>query len=251
MGASGVFSFWSRGGQKDRASVDELPNRINIGCGYDKKPGYVNLDSDPACKPDLLVQDHDLFFLPRDHFEEVYAKDVLEHIPRASMMNALFDWASLLKVGGELFVQTSWIYGIIDRMRAEGTFEFIHNWKICLFGNQAHQGDFHHNGFTKETLAVYLAAVGLQHDGFKIEDGWLISTRAKKVEDWQYLMDMPDYGAFVVESYHVFLGRAPEEGRASEMHATVAGSKERYHELRSIVGSPERLYKLGRRMDSN
>lgn len=227
----------------------DIPARINIGCGHDKKVGYINLDSDPACNPDLLVQDNDLFFLPSQHFAEVYAKDVLEHIPRAFMMDALFDWASLLKAGGELFVQTSWIYGIVDRMRVEGTFEFIHNWKVCMFGNQAHQGDFHHNGFTEETLGVYLSAVGLQHGGFKIEDGWLISTRAKKIDDWHYLLDIADYRTFVGESYNLFLEREPEDGRADDAHKTKPGSKERYQELRSIVGSAERLYKLGKKLD--
>jgi hypothetical protein len=227
------------------SAPNPCPTKINIGCGYDKKPGYVNLDSDPACSPDLLVQDHDIFFLPKGHFEEVYAKDVLEHIPRAFMMNALFDWASLLKIGGELFVQTSWIYGIIDRMRAEGTFEFIHNWKVCLFGNQVHQGDFHHNGFTEETLAVYLAAVGLQHDGFKMDDGWLISTRAKKSISFSHLLTEPDYTKFLVSSYNELLFRDPEPERMEHSPATQPCSKARYLELRSIAGAPERLYKIG------
>lgn len=233
-------------GKKSRPPPTEaVPSKINIGCGYDKKPGYLNLDSDPACRPDVLVQDHDLYFLPRGHFDEVFAKDVLEHIPHAFMMGALFDWASLLKPGGKLFVQTSWIYGIIDLMRREGTFEFIHNWRVCLFGNQVHPGDFHHNGFTEKTLGVYLAAVGLEHDGFKIEDGWLISTWARKVDDWQYLLDMQDHGAFLTEAYGLFLGREPDSAQF-----TAAGSKDRYLQLRSVVGSAERLFKLGKELEA-
>lgn len=222
--------------------------KINIGCGFDKRPGYLNIDSDPACSPDLLVKDNDLYSLPRGYFEEVFAKDVLEHIPRAFMMNALFDWAALLKIGGELFVQTSWIYGIIDTMRSAGTFEVIHNWKMCLFGNQAHPGDWHHNGFTEETLRVYLAAVGLKDNGFKIDDGWLISTRAQKVEDWQSLLDISDYREFLDAAYRTFLGRVPEDGRAEANKKSAAGSKARYEEVRFLAGCPERLYKLGREL---
>jgi hypothetical protein len=230
--------------------ASNTPHKINIGCGFDKRHGYLNLDSDPACSPDLLVQDHDLYFLPRNHFEEVFAKDVLEHIPRAFMMNALFDWASLLKIGGELFVQTSWIYGIIDTMRAAGTFEQIHNWKVCLFGNQVHPGDWHHNGFTEETLRVYLAAVGLEDNGFTIDEGWLIATCAKKTDDWNHLLEIGDYPLFLTESYNLFLQRDPEEGRIQANRPTVAGSKERYHELRYIVGCAERLYKLGKAIEA-
>lgn len=231
-----------------RPLTGTIPTKINIGCGYDKRPGYLNLDSDPACKPDVLVRDHDLYFLPRGHFDEVTAKDVLEHIPHAFMMNALFDWAWLLKPGGKLFVQTSWIYGIIDLMRKEGTFEFIHNWRVCLFGNQVHSGDFHLNGFTEETLRVYLAAAGLAHDGFQFQDGWLISTWAKKVEDWQYLYDMPDYRQFLTEAYELFLGKTPDENLFRMYRRTPAGSKARYHQLRAIVGSDERLFKLGKEL---
>lgn len=228
----------------------DIPTKINIGCGYDHRQGYLNLDSDPACKPDVLVQDHDLYFLPRGHFDEVVAKDVLEHIPHAFMMNALFDWAALLKTGGELYVQTSWIYGVIDLMRKDGSFEFIHNWRVCLFGNQMHPGDFHLNGFTETTLNVYLRAVGLEPQGFTYSDGWLIATRANKVEDWQSLLDTTDYHAFLTEAYRRFLGRDPEP---EQLHISrpqsLAGSKERYLQLRSIVGSEERLFKFGKRLD--
>ncbi|WP_457587910.1 hypothetical protein [Ensifer canadensis] len=240
-------------GSKDLVGAPDVeytfPRKINIGCGYDKRAGYLNIDSDPACNPDLLIYENDLYSLPRDYFDEVYAKDVLEHIPRAYMMNALFDWAALLRHGGEAYVQTSWIYGIIDIMRASGTFEVIHNWKVCLFGNQVHAGDFHHNGFTHETLRVYLRAVGLRDQGFTISDGWLISTRAEKVEDWQSLIDVPDHGEFLKEAYWNLLGREPEYGIVGGVAVSDPGSRERYDQLRTIVCSAERLYKLGREMD--
>ncbi|QRY80129.1 hypothetical protein JVX91_03125 [Pseudomonas sp. PDNC002] len=235
-------------GRSERSS-DAFGAKINIGCGHNKLEGYLNLDCDPACNPDILVEDNDLYALPRNHFIEVHAKDVLEHIPRAHTMTALFDWASLLRPDGELFVQTSWIFGIIDIMRKANDFETIHNWKMCLFGNQVHPGDWHFNGFTEVTLRVYLTAVGLQDTGFAIEDGWLISTRAKKVEDWSHLLEMRKYEEFVVEAYRTLLGREPEEWRLSGGFGSQAGTKERYHELRSLACSAERLYKIGKHLE--
>src|ERR1041384_6056075 len=60
-----------------------IPTRINVGCGYDKRPGYLNIDVDPACSPDILIVNEDDSLVPRGHFEEVVANDVLEHVPRA------------------------------------------------------------------------------------------------------------------------------------------------------------------------
>ena len=35
----------------------ESLTRINVGCGYDKRPGYLNVGMDPNCTPDTLVTD--------------------------------------------------------------------------------------------------------------------------------------------------------------------------------------------------
>jgi hypothetical protein len=48
-------------------------NRINIGCGYDHRPGYLNVDMDAACKPDMLITDKEFSTLPRHE-----AKDLLK-----------------------------------------------------------------------------------------------------------------------------------------------------------------------------
>ena len=68
--------------------MTKFPPKLNIGCGYDKREGYLNVDVDPACAPDLLIRDGDYSPIPRRQFEEVLAKDVLEHIPRAQTIAA-------------------------------------------------------------------------------------------------------------------------------------------------------------------
>lgn len=211
-----------------------MPSRINIGCGYDKKPGYLNIDSDAACSPDYLVVDNDLSPLPQRYFEEVWAKDVLEHIPHAAMMGALVDWNWLLRPGGELFVQTSDIFGIIDLMRKNETFEFQYNWRVCLFGNQVHPGDFHLNGFTDRTLKVYLTAAGFEVDHFDHHDGWLIATRARKTVDFLDLLTIKSNIEFAEAASQQLLSRPAERSYATVDRRTL---------LRTMMASPERLYK--------
>jgi hypothetical protein len=223
--------------------------KINIGCGYDKKIGYVNIDSDPACTPDILIKDNDLSILPTEYFDEDLAIDVLEHIPRAQMMGALFDWVSLLKINARIYISTSSIFGIIDTMRRADTFEVVHNWKTCLFGNQVHPGDWHFNGFTEKTLRVYLRATGLIEEEMVIKDGWLLQCWATKKTNWKELEDIVDYNEFVFRAYEKLLFREPELSRYNFIN-TVANSKERKSEIKSLVCSEERLYKIGHQMDN-
>jgi SAM-dependent methyltransferase len=58
-----------------------LPEKINLGCGKKKMPGYLNVDRVAAVEPDVV---HDLnvypYPFPDNSFEEVCAYDVVEHL---------------------------------------------------------------------------------------------------------------------------------------------------------------------------
>ena len=76
--------------------VQPVPEKLHVGCGYDKRPGYLNIDIDPACEPDILLAGNLDNLLPRNYFVELLAKDVLEHIPRSETLRALLEWAGCL-----------------------------------------------------------------------------------------------------------------------------------------------------------
>lgn len=221
------------------------PLKINIGCGFDKRPDFLNIDSDPNCKPDVLIVDNDLSGLPQGHFEEALALDVLEHIPRAFTVAALFDWAMLLKPGGRLFVETSYIYGIIDMMRRQDDFETAFNYSVLLFGNQEHAGDYHHNGFTQKTLRTYLRAAGFTPDELSIREDWLIRGWATRTEDWSGLLVLQSYPEFVEKMFNDLVGRPPESWRLKAV-GSEPDSPERLAEIKALAASKERLYYLGK-----
>lgn len=224
----------------------ELTSRtkINIGSGHDYRDNYLNIDVDDQSKHDILIKDHDLSILPQRHYEEVLAHDVLEHIPHKFTTSALLDWAWLLKDGGKLVLQTSYVYGVIDTMRYDKTFVTEFNWMRCLFGNQAHPGDFHHNGFTKNTLAVYLVAAGFERPHFDIKDRWLIGCEARKVTDVRDLI--PGMGSgweFAQKAWKHVLRRELEEAHRSHFELECSTEEGKIQFFRRLITSDENLYK--------
>jgi SAM-dependent methyltransferase len=62
-------------------SGSELPKGLNLGCGRRKLAGCLNVDVRAEVEPDLVLDlDHRPYALPRNHFAQVYAHDVVEHL---------------------------------------------------------------------------------------------------------------------------------------------------------------------------
>jgi SAM-dependent methyltransferase len=80
--------------------MTEEKKKINLGCSYTKLDGYINIDRNPLCEPDI-VRDIERG-LPFDDcsIDEVMANDYLEHtVDFIFVMNEI---ARVLKVGGKL-----------------------------------------------------------------------------------------------------------------------------------------------------
>ena len=79
--------------------------KLNLGCGFDKREGFVNADGFPECAPDVLM-DIETFPWPFDDnaFDEILMKHVLEHVGAtfdgfAAVMGELY---RVLAPGGQL-----------------------------------------------------------------------------------------------------------------------------------------------------
>ena len=220
--------------------------RLNFGCGYDKRDGYLNVDIDPACEPDILLLDNDLSVLPPESFEEILAMDVLEHIPRVETPRVLVDWSGLLVDGGKLRIQTSSIEGVAAQIARDPTFRGQYGWTLCLFGTQAHPGDFHLTGFTETTLKIHLLAAGFDVDRIWITDRWLLNAEATKVTSWSSMArDLSGLSVAdcVRAIYSAVLRRDPNEGELAHLVDELSAERmDRYETLRHVTSSPERLF---------
>ena len=80
-----------------------MQKRLNLGCGWDIKQGWVNLDRHALPGVDVV---HDIENLPLpfadDEFDYIYCKDVLEH---CDYIPILRDLHRILKTGGLIFIK--------------------------------------------------------------------------------------------------------------------------------------------------
>jgi len=53
-------------------------NKLNIGCGYEKKGGYIDISKD--VNPDMVVDIEKGLPFPDNHFSYIYSHHCLEHI---------------------------------------------------------------------------------------------------------------------------------------------------------------------------
>lgn len=221
--------------------------KINFGCGYDKRDGYLNVDVDPACEPDLLIVDDNYSIIPSNSFDEILARDVLEHIPRAQTAGVLVDWADYLVIGGQLALQTSSIMGVARQLEATNDFAAHHGWSNCLFGNQAHPGDFHYTGFTETTLRVHLLAAGFDVGEFTLDDGWLLAVDGVKTTSWTSIIEELTGHSdvdFVNALYPFALQREPDANGMTYMTTELAAQRiTRRDAARHLFGSAERLFR--------
>ena len=229
----------------------DVPLRLNVGCGYDKRAGYLNVDIDPKCQPDLLIKDGDTSAIPHDHFEEVYANDVLEHFPRTQTLSVLLDWASWLKTGGTLRCQTTSMIDLADLLRRSTKFELHHGFTKCMFGNQAHAGDFHYTGFTEVTLKGYLLAAELELQDIVLRDGWLFAVTAIKNRAWDgYIAALAGQSdeTFVRETFRRALDEEPPSAAlASYAGRLKAHSVTRWQIAKEVFETDHRLWVTAQR----
>ena len=84
---------------------------LNIGCGFRKMEGAINLDIDCRCKPDILHDITKLLPFESNMFDEVYADHVFEHLLHFEEL--LIDIHRVLKLNGILYASVPlWPSGV-------------------------------------------------------------------------------------------------------------------------------------------
>lgn len=79
--------------------------KLNLGCGPDIKDGYVNIDT-CALDPRVVVQDIRNLNFQDSSIDEIFAKDVIEHMSLDDFKISISNWSKICKSGAKLFIQT-------------------------------------------------------------------------------------------------------------------------------------------------
>lgn len=78
--------------------------KLHIGCGFNMKQDYINIDSDPILKPDI-VRDIERGLPFSDHtVEEIVIEHTLEHVNPKMIHFVMFEFWRVLKHNGLLKV---------------------------------------------------------------------------------------------------------------------------------------------------
>lgn len=76
--------------------------KLNLGCGWKKIAGYVNVDSRPGCSPDSIVDLEKKLPWKNDEVDEIILDQVLEHV--TDQIGLVDECYRILKPEGKLFI---------------------------------------------------------------------------------------------------------------------------------------------------
>jgi hypothetical protein len=156
--------------------------RINLGCGKNIKPEYLNIDKYTQLEG---VVNTDLFTMSVESssVDEIIAEHVFEHVAFSEEAALFEECYRILKKSCELIIEvpdmewlcnqflsshddffTFYINGSPDHYFGRGK-SIEHRWGIItthFFGNQNGPGQFHYNGYTKNKLISISNIVGFE-----------------------------------------------------------------------------------------
>ncbi len=140
--------------------------KLHVGCGTNKIPGWVNIDSVASCNPDLI---HDLAKpLPYDTqvADELKAEGVLEHFDKYMRYVVVSDWARVLKVGGLMHLELPDFKKILFNRYFKFKFDDLMDtiFGENLWGSKIYIGHFgnHKWGYSQKTLTEFLRQFGFE-----------------------------------------------------------------------------------------
>jgi predicted SAM-dependent methyltransferase len=146
--------------------------KLNLGCGPDIKEGYVNIDSCPINSRVIKMDIRDLKY-EKESVDEIYARDVIEHLPLGDAKKSIKNWSEISKSGGKLFIQTICWDLIIKAYHANLWNMEVVNYMLFAGKNwvdgSSRIEDFHKSAYSAELLVSLLEQNNFYIDQVKFD----------------------------------------------------------------------------------
>lgn len=157
--------------------------KLHLGCGPEKRAGWINVDTQAAVRPDIVSSVDRLPMFPDASVDVIEACHLFEHLTYDEALRALREWSRLLKPGGELYLELPDLEAcirILGRHRDDQGFDVgligIFGWPPAIEREGVPQ--IHKWGWTKQTLADELRRAGFSAVEFgPITQTWRVAAK--------------------------------------------------------------------------
>jgi len=138
------------------------PIKLNLGCGKDKRNGYIDIDADPKTKPDFVLNLTQKLPYSDNSVSEIIMQDVLEHLTKEEGARLLKECGRVLISSGKITIRVPNIPAILKKFKSQDDLVMLY-----LYGDTS-QGKI--NSLHKYGYTPLLIKEACQKAGIKIGD---------------------------------------------------------------------------------
>ncbi|MEZ5976934.1 MAG: methyltransferase domain-containing protein [Planctomycetota bacterium] len=145
--------------------------RLHLGCGSERREGWINVDTNPQVSPDVVADAFDLHMLGDASIDVIEANHLFEHMTYDQALAALREWRRVLKPSGELYLELPDLEAcirILGRYTDDRGYDMglggMYGWPPLIAEQGAAQ--IHKWGWTRSALGKALADAGFANVAF-------------------------------------------------------------------------------------
>ncbi len=144
--------------------------KLHLGCGKEKREGWVNVDIEPSYSPDVIADVKKLDMFEDNSVEMIETLHLLEHLTFADAKLALKEWYRVLKTEGQLFIELPDLQRCIEILEENENEEAVSLAMMGIYGGSYLPGVremesihmLHKTGWKCDTLTKILEETGFR-----------------------------------------------------------------------------------------
>jgi ubiquinone/menaquinone biosynthesis C-methylase UbiE len=160
--------------------------KLHLGCGTDRRAGWVNIDANKNVHPDIVTSVDKLPMFKNNSVEIIEACHLFEHFTYLQALDALTEWHRILCINGKLFLE---LPDFDECIKMLGKYKDPNGYDLGLVGVYGHPpmvktdglAQTHKWGWTKETLSSKLRETGFSRiEVLPITQTWRVAAKTNR-----------------------------------------------------------------------